>query len=97
MKPLDKAFLNFGLSVLTTVILLFVIGCTENSRTKMWGGTMKIELKPGQKLVDVTWKETSLWYMTKPMTKTDVPETYEFVEDSNWGMVEGKVIFVETK
>lgn len=78
-------------------VSLSYIGCTNNTRTKAWGGTMKIELKPNQKLVDVTWKETSLWYMTKPMTENDTPETYEFIEDSSWGIVEGKVIFVESK
>jgi hypothetical protein len=54
-------------------------------------------LEKGQKLVDVTWKESNLWYMTKPMSETDVAERYTFRENSNWGLVEGKVIFVETK
>lgn len=85
-----------------TIALVVLIGlsftsCTENSRAKQWGGSMKIELEPGQKLVDVTWKETSLWYMTKPMDSTDVAERYEFVEESSWGIVEGKVIFIESK
>ena len=74
-----------------------LISCSENNRAKVWGGTMKVELSAGQKLVDVTWKENSLWYMTKPMNETDVAERYEFVENSNWGVVEGKVIFIETK
>lgn len=82
---------------LIAIVALVSTSCTENSRAKRWGGSMKIELEPGQKLVDVTWKETSLWYMTKPMREGDVAETYEFVEDSNWGIVEGKVIFVESK
>lgn len=85
-----------GIMVILFVSLMY-IGCTSNTRAKVWGGTMKIELKPNQKLVDVTWKETSLWYLTKPMTSTDVAETYEFIEDSSWGVVEGKVIFVESK
>lgn len=81
----------------TLIVSLSIFSCTGNNRAKNWGGTHKIELEPGQKLVDVTWKETSLWYMTKPMNSTDVPETYEFIEDSNWGIVEGKVIFIEKK
>jgi hypothetical protein len=85
-----------GIMTILFVSLLYV-GCTSNTRTKMWGGTMRIELTPNRKLVDVTWKETSLWYMTKPMTENDVPETYEFIEDSSWGIVEGKVVFVEKK
>lgn len=82
---------------LIAIVALVSTSCTENSRAKRWGGSMKIELEPGQKLVDVTWKETSLWYMTKPMDSTDVAERYEFVEESSWGIVEGKVIFVESK
>lgn len=85
-----------GIMTILFVSLLY-IGCTNNTRAKVWGGTMTIDLQPNQKLVDVTWKETSLWYMTKPMTQNDIPETYEFIEDSNWGVVEGKVIFVETR
>lgn len=84
-----------------TILLLMasigLISCSENNRAKVWGGTMKVELGAGQKLVDVTWKENSLWYMTKPMNEADVAERYEFVENSNWGVVEGKVIFIETK
>lgn len=81
-------------------IVLIGIGttsCTDNNRAKHWGGSMTITLEKGEKLVDVTWKESNLWYMTKPMSETDVAETYTFREDSNWGMIEGKVIFVETK
>ena len=83
--------------ILSLFIILLMVGCTDNNRAKMWGGTMKVELEKGQKLVDVTWKETSLWYMTKPMGPTDVAETYTFKEESSYGIIEGKVIFIETK
>jgi len=85
------------ITILMLMASIGLISCSENNRAKVWGGTMKVELSAGQKLVDVTWKENSLWYMTKPMNETDVAERYEFVENSNWGVVEGKVIFIETK
>jgi hypothetical protein len=84
-------------TIIIPIFMMFIMSCTDNNRTKMWGGTMKVELEKGQKLVDVTWKETSLWYMTKPMSPFDVAETYTFKEESSYGIIEGKVIFIETK
>jgi hypothetical protein len=93
-----KNNISFKSLALTLVLAsLGLVSCTDNYRAKMMGGTMKIELEKGQKLVDVTWKETSLWYMTKPMNSTDVPETYTFKEDSSWDVIEGTVIFIESK
>lgn len=39
---------------------------------------MTLELPANQKLVMITWKDDSLWYLTKPMTEEDVAETYTF-------------------
>lgn len=77
-------------------ILLFTcVGCTENLRTRTYGGTTTVELDPGQKLVEVTWKEASLWYLTEPMEPGYEPKTKVFQEDSRFGIMEGKVIFHE--
>ena len=88
-----------GIKIALAIVLVGICttSCTDNNRAKHWGGSMTITLEKGEKLVDVTWKESNLWYMTKPMSETDVAETYTFRENSNWGMIEGKVIFVETK
>lgn len=87
--------------ILITILLLISIiifsGCTENERAKRYGGTIKVYLEPSEKLVDVTWKENSIWYMTKPMNVTDVAETYTFREESSFGLMEGKVVFIESK
>ena len=85
------------------VVLLFVwllgsmVGCTEKQRAKKWGGKVTIKLECGQKLFDVTWKESSLWYATRPMKSGEVPETYSFREDSSYGLMEGEVTFVECR
>lgn len=77
-------------------ILLFTCSsCTENLRARTYGGTTTVELDPGQKLLEVTWKETSLWYLTEPMEPSYEPKTKVFQEDSRFGVMEGKVIFVE--
>jgi hypothetical protein len=83
--------------IITLITTMLFVGCTENYKAKVWGGTMTVNLDGGQKLVDVTWKETSLWYMTKPMTSTDIAETYTFREESSFGIIQGKVIFIESK
>jgi hypothetical protein len=81
------------------VIMMGVIAtsCTENSRVKAWGGEGTINLPKGRKLVNVTWKETEVWYLTRPMDSNDVAETYQFQEESSWGLVEGTYNIVETK
>jgi hypothetical protein len=78
-------------------IALLATSCTENSRVKTWGGEGTINLPKGRKLVNVTWKETEIWYLTRPMDTSDVAETYQFHEESSWGMVEGTYNIVETK
>lgn len=87
---MKKVFLTIMMGVMLT-------SCTENSRVKTWGGEGTINLPKGRKLVNVTWKETQVWYLTRPMNSTDVAETYQFHEESSWGMVEGTYNIIETK
>lgn len=79
------------------VLGLLMVSCTENERVKAWGGTGTINLPKGRKLVTVTWKETQIWYLTRPMDSTDVAQTYQFHEESSWGVIEGTYNIVETK
>ena len=83
--------------ILSIVVLALTASCTENSRVKNFGGEGNINLPKGQKLVNVTWKETQVWYLTRPMKEDDVAETYHFQEESSWGMIEGTYNIVETK
>lgn len=81
--------------ILVVTMMMVMSGC--QFATKHLGGTMTINLEPNVKLVNVTWKEDSLWFLTKPMTEDDIAETYCFEEDSEFGMLEGTVIIVEHK
>ena len=81
------AIVSFGVIRLTT----------SNSRAKIFGGTTTIKLKDDEKLVNVTWKDSNLWYLSRPMKKDEVAETYEFKEVSNLGILNGTVIFIEGK
>lgn len=76
---------------------LCFFSCTENQRARKFGGTEKIELPKGQRLVMVTWKEQSLWYLLEPMPDGYVPQVKEFAEKSSFGSLEGKVIFYESR
>lgn len=70
-------------------------GCTDNLRTKIYGGSMKIELPQGKKLVNATWKDAEFWYLVRDMRPGETAETWEFIEKSSIGLVEGKVIIIE--
>ena len=88
MKQICSAILAIG-------ICIILAGCNPVAR-KM-GGDMTIHLKPGEKLINVTWKETSLWFLTRPMKANEAADTYKFKEDSTWGVLEGTVTIVEHK
>ena len=73
------------------------VSCTDNIRTKSFGGESEIKLPKGKKLVVVTWKDSDLWYLTRDMRKDELPEIYDFTEESSWGMFEGNYKIVESK
>lgn len=87
--------------ILTTIMILgtlvTITGCTAQSKAKNFGGTYELKLEKGRKLINVTWKEDELWYLTRSMTDNDKAENYEFKEDSNFGVMEGKVVIKESK
>jgi hypothetical protein len=87
---MKKVFLAIG-------VIAMLGSCTENNRVKNWGGEGTIKLPKGRKLVNVTWKETQVWYLTRPMSSSDVAETYQFQEESSWGVMEGTYNIIETK
>ncbi len=99
MKKLMKTKIkNMNIKFLLAVaIMATLVSCTENSRVKNWGGTGTINLPKGRKLINITWKENEVWYLTRPMTESDSVETYQFTEESSWGAVEGTYNIIETK
>ena len=72
-----------------------IFGCTDNTRARHFGGTETVVLTSGDKLVNVTWKENSLWVLTRKMRAEEQPETYSFSEKSGWGILEGQLIIKE--
>lgn len=84
----------FSVIILVSVIMCFT-GCTEHDVVKNFGGDMTVDLPEGQKLEEVTWKDTELWYLTRPMREDEFPETHVFQEKSSWGIWEGTVTIIE--
>ena len=72
---------------------ILLSGCQATTRD--WGGYMTLELEPGEKLEEITWKEDSLWYLTRPMRDGEEAETHIFKQSSNFGVFEGTVTIIE--
>lgn len=72
-------------------------GCTVQSMSRDFGGDMTLELPVNQKLEEITWKEDSLWYLTRPMREDEEAEIHTFQQSSSWGLIEGTVTVVEKK
>ena len=83
----------FILAIMATMFM----SCTKNGRVRHWGGTGTLDLPKGQKLVNLTWKDSDLWVLTTEMDSGYIPKTYKFTEDSKFGMMEGTYIVKETR
>lgn len=87
------------LLLLLVVGMMLIAGCGNNSDIKSSGNTLarkggfsgSVNLPPGMKLVNVTYKEDSMWLLYRPMRVDEIAETYTFAEDSRWGLIEGRV------
>ena len=90
-------FLIYDMKILIVLMLCLAITSCDQKIARNFGGTTTIKLDPGQKLIEATWKESSLWYLTEPMESEYEPKTKVFKESSEWRALEGKVIFIETR
>jgi hypothetical protein len=77
------------------LILMVASGCTANQMARNYGGTVNVDLPAGQKLINATWKEGNLWYLTRARREGEKPEVMYFKEDSNFGIMQGTVVFKE--
>jgi len=78
-------------------VIACMVSCTEQHMTRTLGGNMTIDLPKGEKLVEATWKEDNLWYLTEPMEEDYVPKNKMFRENSSYDILHGTVTFVESK
>ena len=73
----------------------FAISCTEQQRAKQYGGSTKITIPPGKKLIIATWKGDNLWFLYRDRKDNEQPEIYEFRESSSWGVFQGVIKVIE--
>lgn len=79
------------------IALVAMCSCTKNRMARNYGGKMTIELPKGEKLINATWKEANLFYLTEPMEEGYVPKSKKFRESSNFGVWESEITFVESR
>lgn len=86
---MKKLFLLFA--------LVAMCSCTENQIARNYGGKMTVELPKGEKLINATWKEANLFYLTEPMEEEYIPKVKKFRESSDFGIWESEITFVESR
>lgn len=89
---------------LISVLSVLIIGSIlkwyflpENRTTRIFGGTMEINVEPGEKVLMATFKGDNLFYLTEPMDSNYVPKIKILREKSVMGILESKVKFIESK
>lgn len=83
------------IALLTFAPLFANAGGIDQILARKLGGESTIELQPGQRLINVTWKdENSLWLLIKTDPNKE-PTTYEFREAAVFGILEGTVRIIE--
>ena len=82
---------------LAILAVMCLTACTEQDRAKNWGGSMTVQIDPGYKLVEATWKDDNLWILIEPMDEGYQPKTKIFKESSSFGIMEGSITFKERR
>lgn len=79
---------------LALAIMVMVPSCTCNQMARAWGGSQTIELEPGRRLLNCTFKEDDIWILARKDTLVE-PDTLYFYEHSSYGLLQGTVMIVE--
>lgn len=75
--------------LLFILLSVLVSSCTENSRTRAFGGKQSYSIKENEIFINATWKDADLWILTKDT----IDNQYHFREKSSFGMMEGEITF----
>ncbi len=89
---------KIGIGIITVFLGISLLrGCSDQGMARSYGGETEVTLEPNRKLIEITWKDDSLWYLTRAMTEDDIAEDYIFQEKDPIGVAEGTVIVHEVK
>lgn len=78
---------------MVAICSLVLTSCTDNVRTRMYGGKEDLVLQKNEIVVGATFKEADLWVITQD-TVTGISYMRE---KSNWGILEGQITFLPGK
>ena len=82
---------------ITAIISLLSFTSCDQYVARKFGGDVDIKVEKGYKVTSATWKGSDLFYFIEPMEEGYQPKVKKFVESSNVGVLESKVIFIESK
>ncbi len=74
--------------LMVIVLTSALFSCTDNKRARSFGGTETVTLRPNEKLLNVTWKDSDMWIITQD-TVTGICYARE---KSSLGILEGTII-----
>lgn len=74
--------------MLTILFVVSLFGCTHNQRARRYGGKEYLQLKQNEVLINITWKESNMWVLTKDT----ISNIKYFRESSSWGIWQGEII-----
>jgi hypothetical protein len=78
------------------LLLLLLPACTDQEMARSFGlPVYDLDLPCGEKLFDISWRDMSLWYATRPMRPGESPETYIYRRDLSFGGSQGTVTIRE--
>jgi hypothetical protein len=77
------------------LLLLFLAGCPGRTGGGDYGRTFTVTLRPGEKLVGASWRESDLWVPTRKAKTGEAPEVHVFRELSRSGWFEASVTIGE--
>lgn len=100
MKKLDSDLMNIVVLIafFVLVIVIIIVGVFRpQNLAKNLGGNVTVDLPEDTKLEEITWKDDSLWYLTRPMRDDEEAEVHTFQQSSNFGIFEGTVTVIEHK
>lgn len=69
--------------------ILSCLSCTQNQRSRNFGGTETVKIPEHCKIINTTWKADDLWIFLQDTTTGQ----YYFQEKSSFGALEGRINF----
>ena len=87
---------KFLIGLVIALSLVFT-GCSQQTLVREFGGSMTVELPAGEELMEATWKDDALFYLTRPMSEDYTPTKKIFREKAPYGIMESTITFVERR